>query len=160
MSDDYPALLRYMEHADPTMWHYIAWNWHWDNGMMPLTWMIRQPTCDQGTALMIYWVGGPRWYAQFQSRDEISEYHLDTYDLVKEIEQRYLAGYYTHHQIAFDPTDHEGTNWVREYDDLPLKQPLPHQMFAPTPGVALQRIWLEDGFPQEVLDASDSPGDG
>src|SRR5712691_6236599 len=49
--------------ATPDEWHQVAWNWNWDSGVEALQWIIRQPMCDRGTALLVYWMGGPRYLA-------------------------------------------------------------------------------------------------
>jgi len=57
--------------ASPEEWHQVACNWNWDDGADELRWIIQQPTCDRGTALLVYWHGGPRYYAQYATRDEV-----------------------------------------------------------------------------------------
>jgi hypothetical protein len=151
MSDSTP-LIRFLEHATPEMWHQVAWNWNWDNGTDPLTWIIRQSTCASGTALLIYWYGGPRWYTQYETRDAIDAYQRTTYDLLQEIEQHYVSGRYTNQSIAFDPTNDEGIDWTKEYADELLRQPIPEMMFAATSGQPVERVWLEEGLPQDVID--------
>ncbi len=81
----------------------MAWHWNWDSGVEPLQWIIRQDTCDRGTALLLYWYGGPRHLAQYAERGEVPEYMVEHYDLVREIEAAYLSGRYACAQIAFDP---------------------------------------------------------
>ncbi|MGZ3679993.1 MAG: DUF4274 domain-containing protein [Ktedonobacterales bacterium] len=56
-------LLAYLTQATPDAWHQVAWKWNWDSGIKPLQWIIRQPRCDRGTALLIYWYSGPRYLA-------------------------------------------------------------------------------------------------
>jgi hypothetical protein len=140
--------------ASPEEWHQVAWSWNWDNGVEELRWIIRQPTCDRGTALLVYWYGGPRYFAQYASRDEVPEYQLEEYDLVMEIERRYLAGAYLRQEIAFDPhdddggADERGFDWTLEYVDLPNRHPISEAMKHASPGHLVGRDpTFEDGYP-------------
>jgi hypothetical protein len=85
----------YLAQASPEEWYRVAWNWSWDNGLDELRWIIRQPTCDRGTALLVYWGTGPRYFAEYATRDEVPWHELEGYDLAMEVERRYLAGAYT-----------------------------------------------------------------
>src|SRR5262249_23001942 len=68
------SLTKVLEQSDPDVWHQVANGWNWDGGVAPLAWMIRQPQCDRGTALLIYWHGGPGWFKQYAGRDEVPAY--------------------------------------------------------------------------------------
>lgn len=121
-------LLTYLSQASPDEWHQVAWNWNWDSGVEVLRWIVRQPTCDRGTALLVYWYSGPRWFARYTTLAEVTDYELEDYDLAMEIEQAYLAGRYTRTEIAFDPRADQGHDWTAEYADIPLSatDPRPH----------------------------------
>ncbi len=132
-------ILAYLAQATPDDWHQVAWNWNWDAGTEPLQWIVRQPACDQGTALLIYWYGGPRYYAKYTTRDEVSVYLREGYDFLMEIERRYLDNAYTRQEIAFNPhadTGHseKGFDWTAEYANLPNRRPIPEAMYEPSPG--------------------------
>jgi hypothetical protein len=122
--------------------HQLAWNWNWDDSQnIPLQ-IVRHPLCDRGTALLIYWYAGPRWYYQFANRDEVAAkkaWSLPHYDLVKEIEERYIVGGYAQGEIAFDPSNDEGIDWIAEYEDEESKQVIPEIMKEPSPGRRLDR---------------------
>jgi hypothetical protein len=122
--------------------HQLAWNWNWDDLQDVPRQIIRHPLCDRGTALLIYWRAAPRWYYQFANRDEVASKHawsLPHYDLVKEIEERYVAGGYSQGEIAFDPSNDEGIDWIAEYEDEESKQLIPDIMNEPSPGRRLDR---------------------
>ena len=149
-------LMTYLARATPDQWHQVAWNWNWDAGTAPLRWIIRQPNCDRGTALLVYWYGGPRFLAQYETRDEVPEFALEHYDLTMEIERAYLAGAYTRQEIAFDPrADRKSPrmpfDWTAEYANLPNHRPIPDLMYLATPGreVECDRSF-DDGFPPGV----------
>lgn len=144
-------LQAYLTQATPSEWHQVAWNWNWDSGIEPLQWIIRQAACDRGTALLIYWYNGPRYLAQYAMRAEVPDYKLEGYDLMLEIEQAYLAGRYTHAEIAFDPHDDEGHDWTAEYADIPYRHPIPQLMYMASPGrTEARRKDSDEGYPPGV----------
>jgi hypothetical protein len=144
-------LSTYLAQATPVDWHQVAWNWNWDSGVEPLRWIIRQDRCDRGTALLIYWYGGPRYLAQYVQRGEVPGYAVEHYDLVMEIEAAYLAGRYTSTQIAFDPRNDLGHDWTAEYADQPYRRPIPEQVYTATWGSTLvRRDDFDEGYPPDV----------
>jgi hypothetical protein len=66
-------LLTYLSQASPDEWHKVACSWNWDYGVEELRWTIRLPTCDRGTALLVYWYwhAGPRYNAQYAKCEEV-----------------------------------------------------------------------------------------
>jgi hypothetical protein len=147
------ALIKYLEKSSPEEWHQIAWNWNWDNGIEPLLWIIRQPQCNKGTALLIYWYSGPKWLYQYNNRDEVKPYNLISYDLVKEIEEKYTSGFYQNDNINFDPAnDFDGHDWTKEYEEIEVKQNIPDMMFKPTLGQKVSKKVIAEGYPQEVIE--------
>lgn len=153
MSEYKKALMEYLKTASPEDWHQVAWSWNYDSGTEPLEWIVSQPNCSKGTALLIYWTAGPRYMYQYANREEVGKYNLDVYDLIKVIEEKYTSGFYQKDDIYFDPkNDYDGRDWTKEYEDeVEQKQVIPEQMFKPTSGVKIERIPLEDGYPPEVL---------
>lgn len=141
-------LQTFLAQATPDEWHQVAWNWNWDSGVEPLRWIVQRPKCDRGTALLIYWYAGPRYFAQYASREEVLEYSLEHYDLIMAIERAYLAGFYTRQEIAFDPSDDAGFDWTAEYAAEPLQRPIPAAMYTASRGRKLERDpAFEDGVP-------------
>src|SRR5688500_16430561 len=63
--------------------HMFAANWNWDNATLdPLFHVIRDPRCDKGTALRLYWAGDPiSLYEMFANREEVQDY-VEGYDLI------------------------------------------------------------------------------
>ena len=111
--------------------------YNWDEGFEIPLWLIRSPHCDRGTALMMYWVAGPRFYGQYHSRDEVPQmgWFRQHYDFLIELEERYLSGFYTHVTIKFDPTcdpreKMAGYDWTKEYLEIPELRRVPEQMYA------------------------------
>lgn len=133
-SAEYTAsLIEYLQKSDPDEWHKIARGWNWDGGVGPLSWLIRQPQCDRGTALLIYWKGGPGFLKQYGTREEVPGFiSVEQYDLSKEVEGRLLSGFYGRHDIAFNPRDHEDYDWTTRHDEASEK--IPQQLFDATSG--------------------------
>lgn len=55
-------LMRYLKSSGLKEWNQVAVDWNCDNGLKPLRWIIEQPECDKGTALLIYWVSDPNYF--------------------------------------------------------------------------------------------------
>lgn len=158
MSEYTRTLLDYLKRSSPREWHQIAWNWNWDNGVEPLDWITDQPECDKGTALLIYWYGGPRWIKQYGSRDDVPRESRELYDLPEKIERNYLSDFYQSETISFDPTeDFDGRDWTQEYQDIEPVEPIPPEMLEPTKGEKLDWTYLEDGYPVEVIEEIEGP---
>lgn len=125
----------------PEKLHQFALDYSWKNGDQIPRWMIQQPLCDRGTALLIYWQASPRYYCQYQHRFEVPERERSGYDLIKEIERRYLGGWYQQRSIYFNPRcDHssgvESVNWTTAYLDLPQRSQIPSEMLQPSNAIA------------------------
>ena len=61
--------------------------------------------------------------------------------MMKEVEQNYQQGLYTHQGIRFNPD----TDWQEPYRGEELKQPIPSVMLEPSPGESVNKadIWLD-----------------
>src|SRR5262245_7014277 len=42
--------------------HFFAQNWNWDGDIKPVFALIKNPSCDAGTLLFLYWYGCPEDY--------------------------------------------------------------------------------------------------
>lgn len=131
----------------PEKLHEFAARYNWDDGLEVPRWIVNHPLCDRGTALMMYWLAGPRYYCQYATRDDVphSGWNLQHYDLLREIEEKYLNGFYQHQTILFNPRHDllngmEGYDWTQDYADKPLRKELPVEMFEPSiPDVQWER---------------------
>ncbi|MGD1843012.1 MAG: DUF4274 domain-containing protein [Thermonemataceae bacterium] len=77
--------------------------YNWDGGYSFLNWVIKHPKCELATALNIYWLGSPLYFAGKEA-EQVESYNLDNYKLLKTIEKRVLKKKYVSNQIAFDAT--------------------------------------------------------
>lgn len=129
----------YKQLQTPREFHRFARDWNWDDGFKPLQWIINQPQCDKGTALLIYWHAAPKWFCQFGSRDEVIAANQDVklYDFIKEIEAKFGSNFYKSQIIRFDPKDDDGTDWTQAYSDKKQKCTIPDLMLQVTAGQTL-----------------------
>ena len=143
-------LLKRISTYSPEIWHKIALAWNWDNGITPLTWTISQPTCDKGTALLIYWRSGPGYMAKYKTRNDVPEYEQTLYDLIAEIERKYVNGFYKTEAFAFDPQLDQGTDWTTQYVSYPQNKEIPPVMYETTKGTQVTSEFVNEGYPPEV----------
>jgi hypothetical protein len=119
---------------------------------------------------------GPRWDAQYVDRNSIgSTEERTTFDLLREIEERYDRAFYKEGELGFDPRNDiftselegQGYDWTSDYVDRPLARPIPAFMLHAVPGKKIYRsdselsTWVE-GLPEHVWHTVDklnnSPG--
>ena len=143
-------LIRYLLQSGPEDWHQIALHWNWDQGNAPLWWIIQQSTCDRGTALLLYWRGGPPWYTRYATHDDVPDWARPGFDLVQTIETRYLAEGYTRQEIAYDPRNDDGMDHTVEFNHNKIRRPIPMAMTVATEGKTLIDLHWDDGLPPEV----------
>ena len=113
-------------------WHQFVQNYNYDDGNAPLKWIIDQAHCDKGTALCLYW--HLQTYLLCQ-QDRYPGYE-EQFNILKKIEQHYLAGFYQNEQFAFEPRD----NFL---DSRINTSCIPELMLRKTPGVAFDRESVE-----------------
>ena len=143
VNDALQRKLDYKKLRTPEEWHQFALHWNWDDGFAPLQWIIEQPLCDRGTALHIYWHASPTWFYQFDGREDVRAHNgnIDEYDFLKNIEARYLSGFYTRQEIKFDPfnADGDGDDLTATSAGVTLKQELPPELKQVTQGEIVLR---------------------
>jgi hypothetical protein len=81
--------------------HRAANRHNWDEGTPALERILAHPACSLGTALLIYWLGGPWWQARWTSPRGSDA--PETWALLRRIEQGIEAGRFGHHGVAYDP---------------------------------------------------------
>lgn len=117
--------------CSPLELHAFASNWNCDRGVEVLMEIVRNPNCDAGTALWLYWENDPYFYCQYASASDAkgNEERLMC-DVMRTIESRILANDFATCDIPFDPTA-----WVEsKYDDAAwVKHKIPQPMYNPIP---------------------------
>ena len=120
------------EATDPDELHHFAERWNWDGEAGTMRALVRNPACDLGTALMVYWLAGPHFFLSYESREEVPEWSRDGYDLVTELEPRLVAGAFPTARIAYDPRADGLVNQV----PADAKRSLPPEVYEPVNGEA------------------------
>jgi hypothetical protein len=88
--------------------HGRAQDHNWDDDIKPLLEIIRRDVCDLGTALMVYWNGGPGEYLPYATPSDAPRSEHKTLELLLEIEHRVADGFYTTRRIPYDPRNVDG----------------------------------------------------
>jgi hypothetical protein len=163
---------KYLRGAPPSHWMAAVCDMNFDQDIHRelLRWIIQHRSCEQAVALAAYWYLGPRWYAQFPDRDSLgSSEERTTFDLLREIEQRYERNFYRNGNIGFDPGNDvfgsesytRGYDWTTDYADRPLARPIPVLMLRAIPGEKIFSsapelgTWIE-GLPEHLWNAADN----
>lgn len=131
--------------SDPEELHAFAVTWEWqdndDECVHYLQKIVENPACEAATALLIYWRCAPEFYRQFSDRSGViaAKADVDCFDLVSEIETKYVAGEFPAGRSSFDPNRPEdcgGYSYAGAYDDMKHKfvRALPAVMYAPVIG--------------------------
>jgi uncharacterized protein DUF4274 len=130
--------------------HLYALSYNWDDGDESMRRLIDHPEIDAGTVLVIYWRANPQFFCQYATRDEVPDWARSCYDLIKEIERRFIEGFYTRRNFHYDPKNDGGVDITQEGRVIDIKQPIPEIMYAVTPGVSI--AW---GDPYDALSEAD-----
>lgn len=131
------------DNRNPEELHAFAETWNWDRGHGILEELLKNPACEAGTALHIYWRAVPEYYLQFADSAAMASAGVDPDILgfLARLEARYVAGEFPLGSIAFDPTDPfgggQGDSLVGVYDDMRGRfvRALPEAMYKPVKAV-------------------------
>jgi exonuclease VII small subunit len=63
--------------SSPEELHAFMLNWNWDYGIAEPEMVLDHPSCDKGTALLMYFLGGAGYHRQFSSREEVPDIHIE-----------------------------------------------------------------------------------
>ena len=88
--------------------HRRAVEHNWDDGIDALVAIVRDPACDHGTALYLYWHGAPATCFE-RGRPAVSRRKLDRFDVpgfLVRLERRLLADDFATRKILFNPRWH------------------------------------------------------
>jgi hypothetical protein len=117
--------------TDPEELHRYADGFNWDTGVEELHRVIQHPLCDRGTAFLIYWRGGPGYYARYADRSETpNSDRADHFVLLQEIERKIIAGLFPTNRFHYDPKNDNGHDMTTKYSSGPKKRSIPPEMFA------------------------------
>ncbi|AZA98276.1 DUF4274 domain-containing protein [Chryseobacterium joostei] len=148
-------VIQFAEKQTPKIWHQMAMEWN--ETSVFLHWLADNPNTDKATALMLYWMSGPRYFKQFKNREEAGS-NTSKFDLIENIESKYLNGFYNKQNFSFDPNtaDFSGTVWVEEYLDKTIVREIPVIMFEKLEGEMVEEPeGFIEGMPPELYDLHD-----
>lgn len=117
-------------------WHQFVQNYNYDDGNEPFEWLVKQKTCDKGTVLCLYWHLQPDFFCDKETVDDLFK---DDYNLIKEIEKRFVEGFYETERFSFDPTD----EFLNAETNVTCIPPIMQQK---TNGVPFERVNVEYAF--------------
>lgn len=151
------ALLQdYLLQATPAQRHIYVARRNYDDSPELLAWLAGCSELDRATALLMYWSLGAAWFTQYASDGEVPEHERDAYVIVRSIEQRYLAGFYADHGLAFDPCNWPGPS-VGDHPGLVVRRAVPDALLAAVVGARAVDPFAEvidetfdDGLPLDV----------
>lgn len=152
----------YLAERGPELWHAVADDWNWDNGLWILEWIIRQPDCERATAQLIFWRAEPEWFLPFGGKEDWESRvnnSRELYELVKVIVDRWNSGSYTRSILEFlgSPNPILAMESYRKAEASCDPNLLPWQLLESigeaTPGKELSGLDydLSEGFPEELL---------
>ncbi|GIG39158.1 DUF4274 domain-containing protein [Cellulomonas phragmiteti] len=139
----------FLQSATPQQRHTFVRRTSYDSGDATIRFVLDDPTTDRATALAAYWILGACYYSRYASADETTDDERPTWELLRTIEERYAAGFWADHGIAFDPTDDDEIDWTDDYG-APVARPVPDAMRRAVPGQPVDDGDTEDGLPLDV----------
>lgn len=131
--------------------HQMVMEWNWDDSDSFLNWLVDSPLTDKSTVLMIYWKSAPRYFKQYQNREEVllkESHSIDNYDLIEKLERNYQNGFYKKSNFEFDP---KAELWTEEYLNIKTVKEIPEIMFNKTNGIRIENPTnFTEGCPPEL----------
>lgn len=125
----------------PEELHYYAMNFNWDDDLAYLRSVIHHPLCDQGTALMLFWLGQPDLLYGWEAEGKIMSLHDDGLSFVKEIQAEYLRSGFPNRRIRVDPTNMvPGVDYTKPDAGSTGMHLIPEAMKRASPGKPLDYV--------------------
>ena len=110
--------------------HFLADIYNWDDGEEVLDWIISNPKCDKGTALLIFWRAQPDDYTCYENEKE-ADYNSGVFLMLKKIIKNFETDFYKKEAIFCDPKNEV---YDINYKDKNAKWNIPDFMKQPTKG--------------------------
>jgi hypothetical protein len=116
-------------------WHQFVQNYNYDGGIKPFEWLVKQKTCDKGTALCLYWYLDPLYFHS----ERFKNFNSPHYKLIKKIEDGFAAGFYENEEFSYEPS----SEFLPKNADT---HNIPKIMLQNTNGVLFERAYIEEAF--------------
>lgn len=84
--------------------HEFASEFNWDCGFSELDAVLTHPLCDRGTALMIYWLAEPVYFADFSCIEDVPNVNREGYRFVNHAKNLLTQNCFESNEISFDPS--------------------------------------------------------
>lgn len=92
------------EATKPLELHWFSCNWNCDRGVSPLLKVVKNASCDAGTALRLYWLNDPYYYQEYRTIGECPyDEEREMLRILRTIECRFKSGDFSTKRIPFDP---------------------------------------------------------
>lgn len=129
---------------------------NWDGNQLLRDWILTHSDVDRAVVLVTYWMSGPTFSKQFKDQDDVLEkqsWYIESFNFIEQLESKFLKGFWKNNHLAYDPScDHDGYDWVSEYQDLDIVREIPEMMQQALKGKQLIRDEsYEDGLPDPWL---------
>ncbi len=131
-------IIEYLNHASAETCYVVM---HEYSREMPkasiIAWLKDNPQTEKATALMMYWMMHPRFSKQFTpeeaTQNEKEKFGEEYYDLIEDLEQKYISGFYTNQQIGYDPY----YDYAKESGYFAEKRKIPAEMYRRVQGTEI-----------------------
>lgn len=149
--------LEFLEQASPAEVLNAVATSNWDGNAFLLQWVKDNPQTDKACAMAIYWMNGPGWLKQFDSREHCEKeggWELERYDVMMDVERKILDGFYQNSALAFDPQNFNDENWVVIYEKEGHNAKIPKALLKPIEGevVEIDHYKYTEGLPHAFWD--------
>lgn len=106
--------------------HRVVDEYNWDDGAKKLTDVVRHPSCDKATALLVYWLSEPAEYTQYAKPADAPKGERKMLELLREIEKKMASGGFGTELIPFDVSDVGGTDLSDDDAGIPaiMREPV------------------------------------
>ena len=153
-------LLTYLKAASAETRHAVMRNYPKELPMAEVVAYLKDdPATEKATALLMYWAMYPRFSKQFEAEEarakEQERFGEVYFDLIEDLERKYVAGFYTAQTIGYDPY----YDYSRESGYFGEKRRLPSVMTMPVYGKTIDTVAydrdhnLQNGLTATVLTA-------
>jgi hypothetical protein len=150
-------IIEFLKTASQKERYQLVSEWNHDSGGYDVfNWIMNDPETDKAIALMMYWQSGGECNKLYANREDMlkeADWDAERFDLIEQLEEKYLSGFYKNQMLAYDPTnDGIGYDWTKE-DWGELKRELPGEMLQKLDGIKVQfmKDWSE-GVPPHIIE--------
>lgn len=120
--------------------------YNWDFGLELPKSLLRDENCDKATALLIYWESDPDFYYGHESLNDIPDWALEGYELMKEAEELIIKNQFLE-EIAYTP------DLYRIPKDSKILAKIPEKLLIPSIGKNNKILCNQYFYGKQLLEA-------